>query len=162
MTEKNELVQFSSSEILFVIEPNNNPHMYRFAIFNQGGSRIKFLNNEKWYSVQEVRSSQSEIITFKRQDGCGCVEAVHYITDFGLPTESDYKKRKFRHKYYTTDTLQQMVNILSPLLENKSHKIPLQQFLLIEKKLAEYQRPLIKEIEKELAIIKATNEYCNF
>ena len=161
MTDRNKLVEFSSSEILFVIEPNN-PHMYRFAIFNQGGSHIKFLNNEKWYNVQDVKSSQTEFITFKRNDGCGCVEYVRYITDFGLPTESDYKKRKFHHKYYSTDELQEMVKILTPLLEHKSPKISLEQFLNVEKKLAEYQRPLIKEIERKLSKIKATNEYCKF
>ena len=150
MTQQEKLIQLSNKHrIELRIEPNSDSPVYRLAVYNSPKTHLKFLYNGKVYTKDEVFKANPCNYYFraKEKESYGMYsENIYDITEFGLASDKSLGKLIYSHEYYSHKEILGLVKILSPLLKNGSTTISLKEYLDIDQKLAEYQKPLVEKI----------------
>ena len=148
MIQQEKLIHLSNQHrIELRIEPNSDSPVYRLAVYNSPETHLKFLYNGKVYTRYEVFEANHCSFRAREKETYDVYsKEILDITEFGLASDKSLGKLIYSHEYYSHKEILGMVKILSPLLKNGFTTIPLKEYLDIDQKLAEYQKPLIEKI----------------
>lgn len=175
MSETNNLVELKNYEIELLVEPNSQTSLFRFAIYNTEGSKVKFLYNDRICEKEEVEPITNQYRINKKTNRNN--RYIFNITHFGIVREEnkhhnydyyndydydlDYERHSsvYEHQIYSHENIIKMKEILTPLLRKEGQKFELAQLLSIEAEFVDYQKSILKQHQLE---IKATEEYRTF
>ena len=148
-------VALTAKQIYLFTQKNSS--VLRFAIYNQDSSKIKFLyNDEICKSGRAETRRECDYILYKTTRGSRGFLKRECITN--LPsihkTTSEIKST-----IYLPEQVKEMLSIIEPYIK-PTCKLPLEEWIEIDKKFSAYQREQLKECECDSSA--QTEAYCNF